>query len=117
LKNPAAPLNKISTALRQAAGLTLDGAVLKRYLENNSVFIVKVKFRIKFPGAFRTDAVAEFGSGMFMNICLDLIPIAFIVPDFLTVGTDGKQPAQCLHLGHRCGYGLIFLDQLSVGFR
>ena len=43
--------------------------------------------------------MAELGLGMVADISLNLIPITFIVTDFLAVSTNRKQAAQCLDLG------------------
>jgi len=46
--------------------------------------------------------VAEFSLGMFLDIALNLVPVALVIPDFFAVGADGQKSAQGLHLcqGH-----------------
>jgi hypothetical protein len=44
--------------------------------------------------AFRANAVAEFGMGMFMEIGFELFPIALVIPYLFAVGTDGDDSPQ-----------------------
>jgi hypothetical protein len=38
--------------------------------------------------------VAEFSIGVFLHVGLDLIPISFIIPNFLAISADGQQSLQ-----------------------
>ena len=40
-----------------------------------------------------TDPVAEICVRMFMDIRFDLVPVASVIPDLLTGGTDGEETA------------------------
>src|SRR5271157_3864207 len=46
--------------------------------------------------AFRTNPMAELGSGMVADVSFDLLPVIPIVANLLTVGTDGQQSLQRL---------------------
>jgi len=44
---------------------------------------IQIIIRIIFFGTVLTDAVAELGFRMLVDINPDLIPVSFVVPDFL----------------------------------
>ena len=62
-------------------------------------------FREMFLQTFWTDGMAELSLGILCNIGLDLIPISFIISDFLTVGTNGDDASQGLYSLLICGNG------------
>ena len=49
--------------------------------------LVPFLFAIDFFGTIRTNSMTEHGIGMFLDIRLNLGPISFVIPYFLTTGT------------------------------
>ena len=45
-------------------------------------------------GAFLANTVAELDIGSFSDVDLKLIPVAFVVPNFMAIRTDREQSAQ-----------------------
>lgn len=45
--------------------------------------------------------MAELSLGMILDIVLNLLPVAFVIPDFLTGTANRQQPAQALDMGER----------------
>src|SRR5208283_1529935 len=56
-----------------------------------------VIFRIQFFPAFGTDCMAEHGIGMFADIGFYLLPIPFVITNFLAGGANREITAQCFH--------------------
>jgi len=67
-----------------------------QYLGSSS--IIKIKIGIMFFCTFRTNTVAKFGAGVFMNIGFDLIPIPLIVSNLFAVGADWDNASQHFYL-------------------
>ena len=86
----ASDVSKITNCQKS---LDLTVAIFARLFDLESDLDLFQKIAIKFFSAFRANAVAELGVGMAADIFFDLIPIAFIVANFFTGGTNVQQAA------------------------
>lgn len=62
------------------------------FLKNSStqipLFLICIQIRIIFFHTFLTNTVAKFSFRMFLDVCLNLIPISLVITDFLAMRTD-----------------------------
>ena len=61
---------------------------------------------IKFPGAIGADAVAELGIRSCPDILVNVIPIAFVIANFLAGSADRQKTAQDFYFA----YGSLEID-------
>ena len=52
------------------------------------------KMRVMLPDTFRTDTARKFRLFIVSNVTCHLIPVTFVIPDFLTMCTNHKKYAQ-----------------------
>jgi hypothetical protein len=75
--------------------------------------IGQCNIRVKFSDTVRADSVAELILGVVTNIALNLIPIAFVVPDVLAIGANRQQAAQLFDVVRRRPQVFIFRCRFS----
>src|SRR5947207_6174186 len=66
-------------------------SVLRNYSAER---VGRIKSRIKAVAAFWTDAVAEFGFGMFADVSLDLLPVAALIANAFARRADRQDASQ-----------------------
>ena len=59
--------------------------------------------------------MGEFSLGMLLDIALNLVPVALVIPDFFAVGANGQKSAQGFHLCQGLFQILVFFNQLRIG--
>src|SRR5580692_9007082 len=78
-----------------------DASLKSQCPDSNSFGPLIKELGVLVLGARWADAVSEMGAGMFADVMLELIPIAFVVADFFAVGTNREKTAQHLHLAQK----------------
>lgn len=68
-------------------------------IEDSEAFFVPVDFGVVLAGAGGAKAVGEFGVGVLVNVNLNLLPEAGVVPDAFAMGADGEDAAEGLDFG------------------
>jgi len=69
------------------------------FLATLNVFLLVLLWKevwIELFDTYRADAMRESRHGMFMNVLIKLVPIAFAIPDFFAPGTDWQHFTQRL---------------------